>query len=593
MKKILFFLFTLLFLPISIYASVSNNIYGIHLAQPQSQDLQAAANLVNSNGGKWGYVTLVMQENDRNRDKWQNIFDEMRELHLIPIIRLATQPEGENWRRPDPKDATDWVNFLDSLNWVVKNRYVILFNEPNHGSEWGGEVDEKSYAKVTLAFSKALKEKNKDFFVMLAGMDASAPSWMPGLEDEEVFFRKFLDESSKFLSRVNSSSDESSSSDTNSLKNSAVSSNGKLITNHQSPVTSIFDYIDGLASHSYPNPDFAGSPYANGRGTVKTYDWELGLLASLGAKKDLPVFITETGWKRGSEQQVSYDFQTAFQSIWSQDPRVMAVTPFVLDYQGPPFLEFSWKKYQSDEFYQQYYAVQSLAKTAGDPDQIQKGSVNFNLPKELVAQSTYSFRVNLSNQGQAVWDKDDGYQLQITNDGLKSTESLVADVKDVKPFEEKTIDFSLKTSQEEPKQTIRFVLTKDNQKIIESSPWQFRVLPLPDLNLNVNFWPFGKGQGNDFEVQLFDTDERLVFKNKGVKVTDGHGVIKNIQNIAIDEPYRAVILKPGYLPRQTYIIFKAQGNLAEFKAMLPFDFNRDGKFDFNDIVFLFKKLIGH
>ena len=163
MKYWLILLLTLLFLPISIFAVELNNIYGIHLAQPHPQDIQAASDLVNSNGGKWGYVTLVIQENDRNREKWQGIFDQMRELRLIPIVRLATQPEGENWRRPEEEDAPDWIEFLNSLNWVVKSRYIILFNEPNHGSEWGGEVDETSYAKVVVAFARALKEKNQDF----------------------------------------------------------------------------------------------------------------------------------------------------------------------------------------------------------------------------------------------------------------------------------------------------------------------------------------------------------------------------------------------------------------------------------------------
>ena len=107
-----------------------NNKFGIHLAVPSEQDLQAAAALVNSNGGDWGYVTVVMEENDRDLGKWQGIFDRMRELHLIPIVRLATSPEGDHWRRPSADEAQIWAEFLNSLNWVVKNRYVVLFNEP-------------------------------------------------------------------------------------------------------------------------------------------------------------------------------------------------------------------------------------------------------------------------------------------------------------------------------------------------------------------------------------------------------------------------------------------------------------------------------
>jgi len=308
MKFFLAIVFVLLTFPFSIFASSPNNKFGISMAQPHIEDFQKVRELVNSNGGDWGYITLIIQENDRDHDKWQDIFNRLRQDHLIPIIRLATQPEGENWRRPEVKDAQSWIDFLDSLNWVVKNRYIILFNEPNHGSEWGGEVDEKSYAAVSLEFAKKLKEKNKDFFIMLAGMDASAPSWVPGLEDEEKFLRRL-------------------SLDKDSLQ-----------------------YIDGLASHSYPNPGFSGSPYASGRGSVRTYEWELGIFREMGVEKELPVFITETGWKRGNEKIVADNFQTAFDQIWGPDVRVKAVTPFIFDYQGPPFLEFSWKKYNSSDY---------------------------------------------------------------------------------------------------------------------------------------------------------------------------------------------------------------------------------------------------
>ena len=532
------------------FAVESNNIYGIHLAQPHLEDLKSTANLVNSTGGDWGYITLVIQENDRDLGKWQGIFDELRRLHLIPIIRLATSPVGENWRRPEPEEAQNWVNFLNSLNWVTKNRYVILFNEPNHGSEWGGEVDGKSYAEVATSFAKRLKEKSQDFFIMLAGFDASAPSYYPGLEDEATFLNEVINESKD-----------------------------------------IFNYIDGWSSHSYPNPGFSGTPWDYGRGTVRTYQWELDLLREFGVNKDLPVFITETGWRRGNETTVANYFYTAYSEVWSLDPRIWAVTPFVLDYQSPPFLEFSWKKYNLQDFYQQYFTVQSMAKIKGAPVQIQKGAIDFKLPHELVIQSKYNFRINLANNGQAVWDKDDDYAVQITEDGVKASEFLVNDLKAIEPFQEKAVDFSLKTA-EEGKQNVKFILTKNGESILESKTWNFNILPLPSLAFEVNFFPFFKGKGDNFEVQIFDEEEHLVFKKKGVKVDNSKGQITNIQNIALDEKYRIVIVKPGYLPRQSFLAFKREHNSVKFKPMLGIDFNEDGKFEPRDLLFFFIKLIG-
>lgn len=557
MKRALLILFILLSLPLSnIFAAPTpNNKFGISMAQPNSDQFTQVKELINSNNGDWGYVTLIIQENDRDKNKWQEIFNRLRQDHLIPIIRLATQPEGENWRRPEVRDSQGWVEFLDSLNWVVKKRYIVLFNEPNHGSEWGGEVDEKSFAEVTAEFAKKLKERNKDFFVMLAGFDASAPSWMPGMQDEEIFLKKMFSVEANF----------------NSPDKKAI---------QESPLQ---EYIDGLASHSYPNPGFSGSPFASGRGTVRTYEWELELLRNLGVTKELPVFITETGWKRGGEQMVAENFQIAFNQVWGPDNRVVAVTPFIFDYQGEPFLEFSWKRFNSHEYYQQYSTVQAMSKIKGEPEQIEKGWMNFKFPTDLVVQSTYDFKIKLENQGQAVWDKDFGYQIKIVETPDSGVFTLIDDLKDIIPFEEKEVYFALKTNENLGSKKIKFVLQKNNKNILESDNWNINILPLPSLKFET--W----GRGEDYEIQIFDVDDRLVFKKKKLTVKQGLGELKDIQNIALDELYRVVLLKPYSLPRQEFFVFKKDNNKIKFKLLLPFDFNNDGAFNIKDIMALFNK----
>ncbi len=554
LKKIALLLLIVLLLTVrSVYASDRpNNKFGIHLAQPHLSDLQKTADLVNSNGGDWGYITLVMQENDRDRGKWQDIFDRLRELHLIPIIRLATQPQGENWRRPDVNDADSWANFLNSLNWVVKNRYIILFNEPNHGSEWGGEVDAKNYAEVAAAFANKLKAKNPDFFVMLAGLDASAPTFMPGMEDEV-----------EFLSQI--------------------------FNFHPPAGGSIFNSLDGWASHSYPNPGFAGSPDDTGRGTIRTYQWELELLKELGVKKQLPVFITETGWMRTenhSDKLVGDYFQAAYKNVWLPDDNVVAVTPFVLDYQGPPFLDFSWKKYNSDEFFAQYYAVQAMPKIKGVPEQVDTGQIQAEFPRELVSSSSYHFHVTIRNTGQAIWDKDNGYSLQLEN--FNHGSYFFSDLKKVVPMEDTDVDLYLKTNSQMGKNKIRIVVMKGNTKIAESGDWLFDIVPLPSLQFDVHLYPKLAAKGSDFEIQIFDANEELVLKRGGVKVAGDNGTVDEIQNIVPGKKYRVVVLKPYYLPRQEYVVFQKGANKIRFKPMLPLDFDRNGRLDSGDLDALIK-----
>lgn len=542
----IFLLFSQFVLPLNIFAadlSVPNNKYGIHLAQPSDEDMKKAADLVNSNGGKWGYVTLVIQENDRDKNKWEGIFDKLRELKLIPIIRIATQPEGSNWKRPKEQDAEEWAKFLNSLSWVVKNRYVILFNEPNHSTEWGGAVDAESFGRVNEAFARKLKETNPDFFVMMGGLDASPPSQPPRYEEAEKYMR------------------------------AAVSTIGTEDFNK---------YFDGLSSHSYPNPGFIGSPIGSGKGTVRTYIWELDILKSMGVK-DLPVFITETGWHGNamSRDQVASNFKIAYQTIWLPDDRVIAVTPFVLNYQGEPFLQFSWLKKDSNEPYPEYDMVKSLMKPAGRPEFDEKGNFITKLPKEIVAESTFHFKFTLENKGQAVWTKEDGYTIELAE--VPKTSYLVSDVGKVKPREDQTFEIFFQTSTEIGKKVSNIVLMRDDKKILQSLPWNFEVIPLPPLDFKASLFPKVMTNGSDFEIQVFDEDEELVYKESDVVVEKGKARLEKIENIALDTKYRVVLLKKYYLPAQTFVKFKKGENEIKFKNMYPFDLNGDGAWSWSDI----------
>src|SRR3989344_6529291 len=169
--------------------AVPNNKFGIHIIQATPDESSPAAQLVNTNGD-WGYITVLIERNDRKLDKWQEFFNDLRRRHLLPLVRIATEPEDSFWKRPYDGEENDWANFLDSLNWPTKNRYVIIYNEPNHAKEWGNKVDADSYAEVLDQTVTALKNKNRDFFVLNAGFDASAPSKPPQFEDQVIFMRK-------------------------------------------------------------------------------------------------------------------------------------------------------------------------------------------------------------------------------------------------------------------------------------------------------------------------------------------------------------------------------------------------------------------
>lgn len=554
-KKLLFiFLFFLLslFWPVptkAVNLDYPNNKFGIHLAIPSFEDLQKAANMVNVNGD-WGYVTLVMEEKDLNKDKWEGIFNQLRKLHLIPIIRLATSMENNHWRAPQSPDAQKWADFLNSLNWVVKNRYLILFNETNRADEWGGKVDPQNFADVTYSFAKTLKEKNPNFFIMMAGMDSAAPSSMPQYQDEIIF-----------------------------LKNALIA--------HQD----IFNYLDGWVSHSYPK-----SFLSYGRNSQFNYQWELSLLSSLGVRKNLPVFITETGWNHSEGKTVDKSFPTEEKSAQltvnylnevTKDHRVMAITPFILNYQDEPFDHYSWQKMNSEEFYESYSAVQKMSKIKGQPYQEEKLTLISRLPEKLIKNSTYQIGLTIKNEGQGYWNEEDGYSLSLEG-LLADNKYFFSDFPSLLPFEERKIWLYLKTGGNTEKLKFQISLNKAN-KIVSQTDWNLEIIPEINIKLISKLLFKRNTTGYDFKFLIYNQNEEVVFGQEGFSIKNGQGEIKGLKNLIIGDQYRLVLIKPFYLPRQLLLVINENNNVATFKPLLPLDFNQDGKFSFSDLWALIKK----
>lgn len=331
MKWLVLFFTTFCLLPSTAYAkydplAVPNNKVGIHILS--EDDIDDAANLVNSNGD-WGYVTLVIRDDERDVERWNRFFQELKKKHLIPLVRIATHIEGNSWAIPKKDDAYKWALFLNKLNWPIENRYIIVYNEPNHAKEWGGGVDPAGYAEVLNDTLNALRSKNRNFFILPAGLDLAAPNGPLTMDAR------------KFILRM------------------------------EKAIPGIFSKLDGWTSHSYPNPGFSASPFKIGKMGIRGSEWELNFLKhTLGIKKKLPVFITETGWVRSNwltPQIVAEYYHTAFTQIWT-DSQVVAVTPFLLNYEEPLFLRFSFKIPQAEAaYYPQYDVVQQLPKTNGHP----------------------------------------------------------------------------------------------------------------------------------------------------------------------------------------------------------------------------------
>jgi len=447
--KLFIFIISAIIFGFSCAGKVSaDNKFGIHILEPA--EVSKATELVNSSGGDWGYVTFVLREDDLDGAKWQQFFDDCRRFHLIPIARLATKMNQAGfWERPTIEGLEKWPAFLNSLNWPTKQQIVVLFNEPNHAKEVGGELNPEYFAQVSDQLIDLFHRQNSNFLVLNAGFDQAAGNSRDTLEE------------TSFLSRMNSS------------------------------VPGIFNKFDGWASHSYPNHGFVGLPSDTQRGSIKGYEWELEFLKTLGVDKDLPIFITETGWPHKEDSQnlngfynqnkVAEFFQEAFE-LWQKDDRVKAVTPFVLNYPVAPFANFSWLR-QDGSSYPQYDRVLGIAKEKSEPEQVRSFTITkLKVIDFLPADYVFKGKVVIKNTGQWIMGERGEFELKLDQpqkDGLKISGAKISQGDLLFPGDEKELDLIIETGSKS--EEYQFSVDDQQHTIYVFKPWELK-------NQEVSLW---------------------------------------------------------------------------------------------------------
>lgn len=569
MKKILtfsliyflLFLLTITYTLTPVYAIVDpisspNNKFGIHMISPTIDESSPAATLVNSSGGNWGYITILIESKSRDHNKWQAFFDDLRRKHLIPIIRLATEPEKDYWKRPYEGEEIAWADFLDSLNWPTKNRYVVIYNEPNQGQEWGGTVDPKSYARVLDKTITALKNKNPDFFVLNAGFDASAPQKTPKYMDEEVF-----------------------------------------LTQMEEEVPGVLNRLDGWSSHSYPNPGFVGSPYGAGRTSVRTWIWESLLLQRFNVTKILPIFITETGWKHAegkdydkslpAADKIGDYYETAFTTAWNSN-RIVAVSPFLLNYQDYPFDHFSFKKITGDvqnikilgvstneqstsnlAYYSCYNQLKDLPKTNGKPIMDNKAELTKGeIYSSLVTGETYNIFLTFKNTGQSIWNDGCDILLKATNGEKELQIDPIRLKQDQKIEPGQTATFNLKLKAPENGTYNVSLQLFNNNKEFDTAPFVFTTTIKSAVQLTIkSSLQWKKDFSGDY---ILTVSSDSIENSSGVKLnTEGYSNKIEAKYLLPDYMFDFTLQKPFYKAKTIKVKVKPGENALDFGTLEP------------------------
>ncbi|MBI5151811.1 MAG: hypothetical protein HZA34_04610 [Candidatus Pacebacteria bacterium] len=297
-----FFICFMLFFIVFVRPVYAAEVLGVHILNTGELDKASALIKTEKTKNTWDYVTIPFTFDDIQRKaEWQRFFYQARELKFQPIVRLATRFQDGSWQIPTRKDIVEMTAVLSRMEWPIPTeRIVVVFNEPNHKNEWGGTIDPEGYGYVLRFTADWLHAELAGYVVLPAGLDLAAPN---GKDTLDAF---------TFLDRMLKDNDE------------------------------LLVMLDGWTSHSYPNPAFSAAPTAKGKNSLRGFEYELEYLRKYTAK-EFPVYITETGWtdsKQTSRWLYQY-YRYAVDHIWS-DPRVRAVTPFVLNGAPGVFSQFSF-----------------------------------------------------------------------------------------------------------------------------------------------------------------------------------------------------------------------------------------------------------
>lgn len=323
-KYIVLLLASLLFLTFSsrmgvTLAMAKGEVLGIHILSPG--EIGRANELLSHGDDKDKFITVPLTLADLQRPQdWQHFFDEAHSLKIRPIIRFTTRFENGSWTVPTRIDVIRMSSFLTGLDWHRPELTVILFNEPNHANEWGGSINPEEFARLSAFSAQWLATESKDYTILPAAMDLAADG-KNGTMEAFTYWDRALAQEPELLS-----------------------------------------YFEGWNSHSYPNPGFAASPDKTGKNSLRGYENELAFIKKY-TPKEFQVYITETGWNQDvlSNARLRTYFTRAYEKIWSQDHRIVAVTPFLL--QGAPgtfapfsFLDKDGKPTMAYEVYQEILA---------------------------------------------------------------------------------------------------------------------------------------------------------------------------------------------------------------------------------------------
>lgn len=231
--------------------------------------------------GEWGYVGILTSPDQSHR--LQRFLDDCANLRLLPVIRISVAGgPGEQWERPQLRDALYWANRLNGLDWHGLPRIIAVNNEVNLDSEWGGKANPAEYADWLSLFSRTVKATARfgDGYTILMGSLTLGASDDSGVTIHPATFIKGM----------------------------------------KAAIPDIFNQIDGIAANLYTIRPYPVERRWNFLGYREQLEW-------MG--REMPVYILEEGLDPHfpySDQDLADQIRLGWPT-WQNDPLVVTSMP--------------------------------------------------------------------------------------------------------------------------------------------------------------------------------------------------------------------------------------------------------------------------
>lgn len=534
---------------------------GVHLISPSDEDYVEAAQLLHANNGAYCWMTVVFREDELSVDNIQRIHNLAREhkFQILHRIEKGFDAQG-NWHMPTEETVQKFIDVLSEVKTYGKDIYVVLGNEPTHAAMCGGCTPE-NFAQWSMKGIQMLHDAEKnmdiDIHVAMAGHDVASPQAPSlGLYDAGVFMDRMFTAEPDLLCKV-----------------------------------------DMWVSHSYPR-SFVGSALSGGRLSPRGYDWELSFAESKARPeckdhvRELPVFISETGYKSGSTGVTYEQAQTGTQQIvsfYENDPRVHMYTFFVYRACGEPFESFALAGCDLSSLNGSGQALRDALKTYGDIRHIRKARTVVVCPEELVENMDIECQISVTNLGTDIW-ADIGGDYGLSLIGVPESEDAVSPrfsftrFRGVHPGENLDATLTYNPGLTKGTHDLTIGLVKKGRLLLGLANWNVETFEAPSLDIIVENI-FGRGvQSPLAQVQIFDQKDDIVYRTEKM-IVGGFSEIGSIPGVNFGLCYRVVLLVDGSLPVQKECVqFEKGNNTVEMPRLLGIDRNNDGKLSFADVV---------